>query len=101
MRMTNGGGVLSGKVIRPNRSLFCMKQASMSWHKHLVTRLKSLGFGRSLANSCDCRLIEAGSVSAISVVHVDGISAVGRDEKCDRFCEDLGELVPINTPIEL
>ena len=101
MRMPKGCGALSGKVVRLNRSLYGLKQASRSWHKHLVTRLKSLGFEQNLADACVFRLIEAGSVSVIAVVHVDDIFAVGRKERCDRFCEDLGNLVPINNLGEL
>ena len=47
------------------------------------------------------RLIEAGSVSVIAVVHVDDILVVGRKEKCDPFCKDFGNLVPINNHGEL
>ena len=43
----------------------------------------------------------AGSVSVIAVVHVDDIFAVGREDRCDRFCEDLNHLVPINNLGEL
>ena len=35
------------------------------------------------------------------MVHVDDIFAVGRKERCDRFCEDLSHLVPINNLGEL
>lgn len=101
MRMPQGCGDLSGKVMRLNRSLYGLKQASRSWHRHLVTRLKSLSFEQSLADPCVFRLIEAGSVSIIAVVHVDDIFAVGRKERCDRFCEDLNRVVPINNVGEL
>ena len=81
MRMPQGYGALSGKVIRLNRSLYGLKQASRCLHNHLVIRLKSLGFEQSLADACGFRLIEAGSVSIIAVVHVDDILrwAVKRD----------------------
>ena len=45
---------------------------------------------------CVFRLIEAGSVSIVAVVHVDGIFAVGITERCGRFCEELNYLSPIN-----
>ena len=70
--------------------------ASRSWHKHLVTRLKSLAFQQTLADPCGFSLIEAGSVSVIAVVKVDDIFAVSPMERCDRFCEDLDKLFPIN-----
>ena len=37
----------------------------------------------------------------IAVVHIDDIFAVSRKERCDRFCEDLNHLVPINNLGEL
>ena len=101
MRMPQGCGALTGKVIRLNRSLYGLKQASRTWHRHLVIRLKSLGFEQCLADHCVFRLLEAGSVSIIAVVHVDDIFAVGRKERCDQFCEDLNRLVPINNLGEL
>ena len=44
--------------MRLNRSLYGLKHASRSWHRHLVTRLKSLSFEQSLAGPCAFRLIE-------------------------------------------
>ena len=63
--------------------------------------MKSLGFEQSLADACVLRLIESGSVSIVTVVHVDDIFAVGLKARCDRFCEDLNRLVPINNLGEL
>ena len=50
MRMPRGCGALSGKVVRLNRSIYGLKQASRSWRKHLLiaTHPKSLGLSRSL-----------------------------------------------------
>ena len=84
-RMPKGCGALSREVVRLNRSLYGLKQASRSWHKHQVARLKSLGFEQSLADPFVLRLIEAGYVAVIAVVHVDDIFAVGRKERCGRF----------------
>ena len=78
MRMPQGCGALPGRVVRLNRSVYGLNQASRSWHSHLVIRLKSLGFEQTLADPCVFRLIEAGSVFIIAVVHVDDIFAVGR-----------------------
>ena len=71
--MPRGCGDLSGKVVRFNRSLYGLKQALVSWRQHLVTRLKSLGFEKSLGDPCGFRLIESGSSTMIAVVHVDTI----------------------------
>jgi len=89
---------MSGKIVRLNRSLYGLKQASRSWHNHLITHMKSLGFEQSLADACVLRLIESGSVSIVTVVHVDDIFAVGLKARCDQFCEDLNRLVPLKTP---
>ena len=85
---------MSGKVVRLNRSLYGLKQASRSWHNHLIAHMKSLGFEQSLADACVMRLVESGSVSIVAVVHVDDIFAVGRKARCDQFYEDLNRLVP-------
>ena len=60
-----------------NRRLYCLEQASRSWHNHLITHMKSLGFEQSPADALPMRFIESGSVSIITVVHVDDIFAVG------------------------
>ena len=101
MRMPLGCGDLGGSVLRLNRNLYGLKQASRSWHRHLVTRLKSVRFEQSLADPRIFRLTEAGSVSIIAVVRIDDNFAVGRKERCDRFCEDLNRLVPIINLTEL
>ena len=44
LRLPRGCGRLSGKVVRLNKSLYGLKQASRSWHAHLTTCLKILGF---------------------------------------------------------
>ena len=101
MRMPQGYGALSGRVVRLNCSLYGLKEASRSWHNHLVVRFKSLGFEQSLADACVFLLIEVGSVAVIAVVPVDDIFAVRQKERCGQFCEDLNHLVPINNLGEL
>ena len=101
MRLPPGCGEMSGKIVRLNRSLYGLKQASRSWHNHLLSHMKSLGFEQSLADACVLRLVESGTVSIVTVVHVDDIFAVGRKARCDQFCEDLNRLVPINNLGEL
>ena len=44
LRLPRGCGRLSGIVVRLNKSLYGLKQASRSWHAHLTTCLKILGF---------------------------------------------------------
>ena len=101
MRLPPGCGEMSGKIVRLNRSLYGLKQASRSWHNHLITHTKSLGFEQNLADACVLRLVESGSVSIVTVEHVDDIFGVALKTRCDQFCEDLNRLVPINNLGEL
>ena len=101
MQLPRGCGEMSGKAVRWNRSLHGLKQASRSWRSHLLSHMKSLGFEQSLEDACVVLLVESGTVSLVTVVHVDDIFAVGRRARCDQFCEDLNRLVPINNLGEL
>ena len=101
MRLPPGCGEMSGKIVRLSRSLYGLKQASMSWHNHLITHMKSLGLDQSLADACVLRLVESGSAPIVTVVHVDDIFAVELKARCDQFCEDPNRLVPINNLGEL
>ena len=42
LRLPKGCGSMSGKVARLRKSLYGLKQASRSWHKHLVSGMKGL-----------------------------------------------------------
>ena len=101
LRLPEGCGRLSGKVVRLNKSLYGLKQASRSWHAHLTTCLKTLGFQQCLADACVFRLIEEGRVAIIAVVHVDDIFAVGLKSRCDVFRDELNRLVPVKNLGEL
>ena len=94
MRLPQGCGNLSGKVGRLNKSLYGLKQASRSWHAHLTTCLKQLGFQQCLADACVFRLEEEGRVAFTAVIHVDDIFAVERKSRRDYFCNDLAEWYP-------
>ena len=63
--------------------------------------MKSLGFEQSLAGACVFRVVEPGTVSIVTVFLVDHLFSVGRKARCDKFCEDLNRLVPINNLGEL
>ena len=42
MRLPPGCGRLSGKIVRLNKSLYDLKQASRQWHAHLTRCLQTL-----------------------------------------------------------
>ena len=95
LRLPKGCGDLSGKVVRLNKSLYGLKQASRTWHAHLTTCLKILGFEQCMTDVCVFRLIEDGRLAITAVVHVDDIFAVGQKERCDRLCVDLNRTIPV------
>ena len=101
LRLPRGCGRLSGKVVRLNKSLYGLKQASRSWHAHLTTCLKTLGFQQCLADACVFRLVEGGRVAIIAVVHVNDIFAVGLKSRCDAFRDELNQMVPVKNLGEL
>ena len=70
MRIPKGCGNLSGKVVWLNKSLCGLKHASRTWHAHLTTCLKRLGFEQCTADAYVFRLIENGRVAITAVVHV-------------------------------
>ena len=96
IRLPSGCGALSGKVVRLRRSLYGLRQASRTWHYHLVRWMKALGFEQCEADACAMHLVEDVAVSAVVVVHhVDDIFAIGLKTRCDKFGDDLNACVPI------
>ena len=101
MRLPQGCGSLSGKIVRLNKSLYGLKQASRQWHAHLTRCLLTLSFVQCLADACVFRLMDEGKVVMTTVVHVDDISAVAEKARCDQFIRDLGYMVPVKNLGEL
>ena len=89
LRMPQGWGALSCKVVKLGRSLYGLKQASRTWHNHLVRGMRSLGFEQCAADACVMRLVEDGVVPMVVVVHVDGIFSISRKSRCDQFGRGL------------
>ncbi|CAB1110059.1 unnamed protein product [Ectocarpus sp. CCAP 1310/34] len=85
IRLPQGCGALSGNIVRLRRSLYGLKQASRTWHKHLVRGMKCLGFEQCAADACVMRLIEEGIMAMVVVVHVDDIFSIGRKSWCEQF----------------
>ncbi|CAB1096623.1 unnamed protein product [Ectocarpus sp. CCAP 1310/34] len=89
IRLPPGCGALSCKVVRLRQSLYGLKQASRTWHYHLMRGMKSLGFEAFAADAFVVRLIESGVVTMVVVIHVDDIFSVGLKSRCDQFVVDL------------
>ena len=62
MRLLKGCGRFSGNIVRLNKSLYGLKQASRQWHAH-VTRCLTLGLLQCKADACVFHLMEEGSVT--------------------------------------
>ena len=99
--LLRGCGSLSGKIVRLKKSLYGLKQASRSWHAHLTSCFKTLGFQQCLADACVFRLIEEGRVAIIVVVHVNDIFAVGLKSRCNGFRDEFNRMVPFKNLGEL
>ena len=95
LRLPQGCGALSGKVVKLARSLYGLKQASRTWHNHLVRAMRCLGFEHCAADACVMRSVENGTVSMVVVVPLEDIFSVGRKNRCDQFGRDLNQYVPI------
>ena len=101
LRMPQGCGALSVKVVKLWRSFYGLKQVSRTWHNHLVRGMRSLGSEQCAADACVMRLVEDSVVSMVVVVHVDNIFSIGRISRCDQFGRDLNQYVPITNLGEL
>ena len=64
-------------VVRLDRSLYGSKQASRTWHQHLVRGMKCLGFEQCASDACGVRLVEKGTIAMVVVVHVDDTFLTG------------------------
>ncbi|CAB1109720.1 unnamed protein product [Ectocarpus sp. CCAP 1310/34] len=95
MRLPEGCGRLSGMIVKLNKSLYGLKQASRQWHSHLAKCLICLGIIQCMADTCVFRLIGEGRVVVTLVVHVDDIFSIGEEERCDQFGRDLRTMVPV------
>ena len=101
MKMPQGCGPLSGLIVKLNRSLYGLRQAAREWHATLKKCLVQLGFEQCLADACVFRLCEEGVVVCTLVCHVDDLFVCGKKERCERFAEDLGKMVPVTNLGEL
>ena len=84
MKLPDGCGDKSGKVVKLNKSVYSLKQAGRRWAMHLgdviVCKIK---MDQCKADPRVFRLIKDGVVFMIACVDVDGITVAGESKTCD------------------
>ena len=73
MKLPQGCGSMSGKIVRLNKSLYGLRQASRTFNKRLVVDLKRIGFEQCLSDPCVLRFMMGDEVLGMVVIHVDDI----------------------------
>ena len=85
MKLPDGCGDKSGKVVKLNKSVYGLKQADCRWSMHLGDVIvRKIGMEQCKADPCVFRMIRNGVVFMIVYVHMDDIITVaGESEACD------------------
>ena len=74
---------MSGEVVLLNKALYGLKQSGPAWYRLLSSTLVECGFGQCLVDPCVFRLIVAGDVVVMMVLHVDDIKIEATVEVTD------------------
>ena len=84
MKLPDGCGDKNGKVVKPNKSVYSLKQAGRRWAMHLGDVIVcKIRMDQCKADPCVFRLVKDGVVFMIVCVHVDGITVAGESKACD------------------
>ncbi|CAB1103450.1 unnamed protein product [Ectocarpus sp. CCAP 1310/34] len=94
MKLPPGCDSMSGKIVRLNKSLYGLKQASRTSYKRLVSDLLWIGFEQSLSDPCVLRFMMGDEVMGIFAIHVDDILYAGTKRLAEVIVEALGDSLP-------
>ncbi|CAB1120053.1 unnamed protein product [Ectocarpus sp. CCAP 1310/34] len=94
MKMPPGCGSMSEKVVRLNKSLYGLKQASRTFYKRLVSELKRIGFEQSMSDPCVLRFMMGDEVVGMVAIHVDDILYAGTKSLAEVVVAALGDSLP-------
>ena len=84
MKLPDGCGDKSGKVVKLDKSVYGLKQNGRRWAMHLGDVIvRKIGMEQCKADPCIFRLIRDGVVVMIVRVHVDDIAVAGESEAFD------------------
>ena len=101
MKLPDGCGDKSGKIVRFNRLLYGLNQSGRQWAGLLVETVVEFGMEQSRTDPCVFRMVVDGKVELITAVHVDGIVIAGSDKTCRDFHAALNTNFPTNNLGEL
>ena len=101
LRLPPGCGSMSGKVVRLNKSVYGLKQASRTWYQLLVSTLEEIGFEQCLVDPCVLRLLVGSIVVAMVVIHVDDIQIAASQEVAEVVVDSLNDKFPTKNLGEL
>ena len=94
MKLPPDCGSMSAKVVRLNKSLYGLRQASRTFYKRLVSDLKRIGFEQSLSDPCVLRFMMGDEVMGMVAIHVDDILYAGTKSLAKAVVEALGDSLP-------
>ena len=102
MRLPPGCGELSGKIVKPLKCQYGLKQAGTEWHLLLVTWLfEKIGMEHCKAEPCVFRKVIKNEVSLMVGVHVYDSIVSGDQELCDEVFGQLKQRFPVKNLREL
>ncbi|CAB1102064.1 unnamed protein product [Ectocarpus sp. CCAP 1310/34] len=91
MKLPPGCESMSGKAVRLDKSLYGLRQASRTFHKRLVSDLKTIGFEQSLSDPCVLRFIMGDEMMDMIAIHVDDILYGGIESLATTVVQALGD----------
>ncbi|CAB1113542.1 unnamed protein product [Ectocarpus sp. CCAP 1310/34] len=94
MKLPPGCESMTGKVVRLDKSLYGLRQASRTFHKRLVSDLKRIGFEQSLSDPCVLHFMMGDEVLGMIAIHVDDILYAGIERLAEMVVEALGDSLP-------
>ena len=101
MKLPDGCGNMSVKIVRLNRSLYGLNQSGRQWAGLLVETVVEFGMEQSRTDPCVFRMVVDGKVELIMAVHVDDIVIAGSDVACGDLHAALNTKFPTNNLGEL
>ena len=101
MKLPDGCGDMSGKIVRLNRPLYGLKKSGRQRAGLLVETVVEFGMEQSRTDLCVFRMVVDGKVELIMVVHVDDIVIEGSGEACRDLHAALNTKFPTNNLGEL